>query len=308
MENKNTKLIVVTGACGFLGKYVLECLSKQYSNIIALDKREPSFNLPAEVAFYKSSLENSIDLIPNNIDCKYGFTLVHLAWNMNRGSEYSSQAEHVSKLANLLDHWKDKGLQKVIGMGSAEEYGSLDGIIHEDDSPKGPLSPYGWAKRSAWQLASSWSVRENIPLIWLRPFIIYGVGQKGSMILPSAIHSSTHKEILDFSDGLQFRDFVYVSDVAEAVKLSVDYKFNETFAINLGNKKPIQIRDVLTRVAEHFNSKEYINIGARQRRVGEPNTQLANITRAKDLLNWTPSVTFEEGLKAIFQHISNNDK
>jgi len=199
----------------------------------------------------------------------------------------------------LLDCWKDKGLRKVIAMGSAAEYGVRSGLIHEYDPPMEPLSPYGWAKRSAWMLASSWSRRTSIPLIWLRPFIIYGPGQRGDMMLPYAMAKAKAGEQAEFTDGLQERDFVHVTDVARAIRLAVEASCPGPHAINLGTGCPVKVRDVILAIARQYNAEHLFHLGARPRRPGEPERQVADVSLARELLQWIPKVDWEDGVKTM---------
>jgi len=286
-------LIIVTGACGFLGRHVVRLLAGDGRAVIAVDRVAPVDSLPDGVRFHLSPLEDPKTLLPDDVDDRADIILIHLAWNMARGADFAPQSDQISLLAGLLDYWKDKGVRKVIAMGSAEEYGRRSGKIHEYDPPMEPLSPYGWAKRSAWMMASSWSRRNNIPLIWLRPFIIYGSGQRGDMMLPYAISQAKAGKKAEFTDGLQERDFVHVTDVARAIQLAVSASITGPHALNIGTGNPVKVRDVIMAIARQYKAEHLFHLGARPRRPGEPERQVADIALARELLQWMPLVQWE---------------
>lgn len=288
--------IVLTGASGFVGRHVLPLLAEPGRSVLAVDCVEPAQALPAGIAFHRSDLSDPADLIPPEIDVGAGFTLIHLAWDMRRGGTFAPQLEQTRLLAGLLDYWTERGLGKLVAMGSAEEYGARAGIIHETDPPLMPLSPYGLAKHSAWLLSSAWARRMERAVFWLRPFVVYGAGQRGDMLLPYAIAQARAKRPAEFTDGLQERDVVYVTDVADAITAAAMSELKGAHVLNLGCGRPVAVRDMLMEIAQLLDAVDYFKLGARPRRMGEPDRQVADSGVARDLLGWTPTVDWREGI------------
>src|SRR2546429_167434 len=83
------------------------------------------------------------------------------------------------------------------------------------DVPRGGTRP-GPPEGAARELLRAWALAAGAPALWLRPFVVYGPGQTGSMVLPYAVAQAQAGQPARFSDGEQRRDFVYVDDVAEA--------------------------------------------------------------------------------------------
>lgn len=290
-------LIVVTGARGFLGRQVVPALVADGHRVLAVDRR-PSAQVLDGVQNHVSDLEDPATLIPPDCEPVGEFLLIHLAWDLRqRETSYRVQSEQVTTFAGLLDYWRGKGLSYVIAPGSAQEFGARGGILDENALPEEPLSPYGWAKRAAFEMASSWSRQNGIGLLWLRPFIIYGPGQAGSMLIPYAVRQAREKLRAEFTDGLQVRDFLYVDDVVDAIRLGVKKRIPGQTALNLGSGDPVSARQMLGEIAAHFNSSGCFIFGARPRRNGEPDLQAADSTRAKDMLGWTPRIGWREGIR-----------
>jgi nucleoside-diphosphate-sugar epimerase len=288
--------VIITGACGFIGRHLLPLLSGTELPIIAVDREMARDSLPDNIRFHRSDLSDPANLIPSDLDLSDAFCLIHLAWDMRRGTDFGPQAEQVRLLAGLLDYWTGKGLQRFVGLGSAEEYGRRSGLIHEYDPPIEPLSPYGWAKRSAGMLARSWGERHRLPVVWLRPFIAYGPGQQGDMMLPYAIAKAKTREVATFSDGLQERDFVHVQDLARAIMAAIARPASGVHTINIGTGIPTPIRDVLMEVAKQTGTESLFQIGARPRRPGESERQVADIGIARDVLGWQAEVEWGDGV------------
>ncbi len=288
--------LVVTGAEGFIGRHLLNGLRDYHGVVLAVDRVE---GVAGNGRYHQSDLSDPSDLIPADVDVSAGFTLIHLAWDTHRGRSFAAQAEQARLFGGLLDYWTDKGLRAVIGMGSAEEYGVRGGLIHEYDLPMEPLSPYGAAKRLAGVMARSWALREKRDVVWLRPFIVYGPGQAGDMMLPYAVAQARKREAAKFTDGMQERDFVYVDDVVDAFCRVIDRRVAGVQVLNLGGGQPVRVRDVLIEVARSLDAESLFKLGARPRRPGEPDRQVADIQSARDLLGWSPKIDWREGVKRI---------
>jgi nucleoside-diphosphate-sugar epimerase len=205
----------------------------------------------------------------------------------------------VRLLAGLLDYWESRGLEHVIFMGSAEEFGQHSGKIAGGDPPVLPLSPYGWAKRAARDLLVSWSARTGIPVTIIRPFIMYGPGQGGDMLIPAAVAAARQKTRTAFTDGKQVRDFVFIDDVAEAIALATEKRPEGFCELNLGGGQGMLVANVLMDIARAFEAVNYFDLGARPRRSNEPDEQIADISEAERKLGWRPRVGWEEGLRRI---------
>lgn len=291
--------IVVTGSGGFLGQRVVARLAGDGHQIIAVDRQDYSGPARKGIAFHQADLKDAGRLLPPSVPEGTPFVLVHLAWDMRRNQGFGIQAGQVQQLADLLDYWENRGLQRVIIMGSAEEYGQRAGRLKESDTPQLPLSPYGWAKRAARDLAESWSLRRGMPVAWLRPFIMYGPGQRGDMVVPYALDCARNQRAAHFSDGQQSRDFVHVDDVVEGLRMILDRKADGFKEFNLGRGEEVRVADVITAIARRYGVEELFQLGAIPRRPNEPEIQIADTTRAAKELGWYARMSWREGLKAL---------
>lgn len=291
--------MVVTGSGGFLGRRVVAALAGEGHRVVAVDRVPHTGPGVSGVTYHQADLADPSSLFPSSTLNHGPFVLVHLAWDMRRHLGYAIQAEQVRQCAALLDHWTGRGLERVVAMGSAEEYGDAEGLIREDTQPPSALSPYGWAKRAAHDLVRAWGQRNRIPVVWLRPFIIYGPGQKGDMMIPYAVECARAGKTAQFSDGRQQRDLVFVDDVARAIVSAVRADTSGHQVCNLGGGEPVVVAEVLKAIADHFQAGERFQLGARSRRPGEPEVQVADIQQAREVLGWRPSVPWREGIASV---------
>lgn len=293
-------LIVVTGGQGFLGRHVVARLAREGLRVLAVDRRAATTPPLPGVQNHLSDLVDPGTLIPPDCEPVGQFMLIHLAWDLRlRESSYGVQSQQVTTLAGLLDTWTGRGLHYLMAPGSAQEFGARGGEISDDETPIEPLSPYGWAKRATFEMAESWSRNTGRGLLWLRPFIVYGPGQAGSMLVPYAVRQALARERAEFSEGTQVRDFVYVDDVVEAFARGVRQQPAGAHAVNLGSRDPVRIRDLLSEIGRNFGAESLFHFGAKPRRSGEPDVQVARIERAAELLGWKPEVGWREGVRRL---------
>ena len=291
----NRPRIVVTGAAGFIGRRVVACLAAG-GDVIALDRAPDPGGWPAGVEYRQSDLDREMPGFKGN------WMLVHLAWSLDRGHA-AAQQESLRTFARLLEQ---AGLTGAVGLGSAEEYGELEGRLSEDMAPGLRLSAYGQAKHEACRALRAWARESGRKALWLRPFVVYGPEQGGTMAIPCALHCARERSPADFSEGLQYRDFVHVADVADgiaAAALSLP-EMKTPFAVcNLGRGEPVRLRDVLERIAQKTGTREWFRFGARPMRPGEPQEQYADVASAADRFGWRARIPWENGIDALCEDV-----
>ena len=284
--------IVVTGAAGFIGQRVVARLAAAGATVVGVDRAPKPAGMPAGVEYRCGDLGKETPKRGGD------FILVHLAWNMDRG-DATAQAESGADFGRLLE---SRGWMGVVGLGSAEEYGDREGCLSEEMAPGLKLSAYGQAKSAACHAVELWSREPGRRAIWLRPFLVYGPGQGGSMAIPYALRCAKERCAAEFSEGLQFRDFVHVDDVAEGVAqaaLRLPDAGGAFAACNLGRGEPVRLRDVLERIARQTQSKERFHYGVRPLRAGEPGEQYADVSAAAVVLEWRAKIPWMAGIDGL---------
>lgn len=284
--------IVVTGAAGFIGRRVVDRLARAEVDLIAVDRAADPGDWAHGVEYRRLDLDREMPVVKGN------WQLVHLAWSLDRANP-AAQQESLRIFARLLGQ---AGLTDVVGLGSAEEYGEREGRLREDLAPGPKLSAYGQAKHAAGKALEFWARGADRKAVWLRPFVVYGPGQGGNMAIPYALRCARERTPGDFSEGLQFRDFVHVDDVADGIAAAALglSALKPAFAVcNLGRGEPVRLRDVLERIAHKAGARNLFRFGARPMRPGEPQEQYAETSAAAARFGWRAEISWENGIDEL---------
>lgn len=238
--------VLVTGATGFIGNYVVEELLKYEHKIIATSiehKNQIQFSWIEKVDYIQADL---------NEDKKNWFAffnepdqIIHLAWE---GLPNYKELFHIERnlprnycfLKNIIRN----GLKKVVVIGTCFEYGMQSGALKEDMDTK-PNNPYALAKDCLRKYLEQLKSKINFEFKWVRLFYMYGKGQHPKSIL-SQLDRALEKGETSFnmSGGEQLRDYLPVEKVADyIVKISMQDKIGGI--INCCSGKPISIRKLV---------------------------------------------------------------
>ena len=238
--------VLVTGATGFIGRYVVNELLAHSYDVIATSRDKH------KVARFKWS--SQVEYIPCNLNVAqenfFQFfqqpeLLVHLAWEglPNYNSLFHLEKNLFSNyrfLKNMLGH----GLKQLVVTGTCFEYGMQCGALSEDMETK-PDNPYGLAKDTLRKFIEVLAQKYSFDWKWIRLFYLYGEGQSKNSILEqlkSAIAKG--KTVFPMSGGEQQRDYLPVERATEyIVKISTQTKQQGIF--NCCNGEPISIRSLV---------------------------------------------------------------
>jgi nucleoside-diphosphate-sugar epimerase len=175
----------------------------------------------------------------------------------------------------------------------------------EDSQTITPISPYAASKRSAELTCYTYHYLYGIDVVIYRYFTVYGpCGRPDMSIFKFIKLIDEEKEITVFGDGTQSRDFTYIDDIADGTILGINLSgFN---IINLGNSEPHQLNEVINLIEKNLNKKAKIIYKPFHKT--DLKETYADITKAKNLLNWSPKINIEEGIeRTVRWYIENRD-
>ncbi len=254
--------VLVTGATGFIGSYVVEELLRNGYTTIATSR---STKNKIKHKWIKDTDYVSADLAENRKDW-YTFLgkpdiLIHLAWD---GLPHYKELFHIERnlsgnyffLKNLIEH----GLKKIVVTGTCLEYGLRCGALGEDLEAK-PANPYALAKDSLRKFLEQLQKQIDFDLKWIRLFYMYGKGQSSNSIL-SQLEAALEKgdKVFNMSGGEQLRDYLPVVKVAEyIVKLTTQDKVSGI--INCCSGQPISIRKLVEDYISERNNGIELKLG-----------------------------------------------
>lgn len=209
----NHKRVLVTGACGYIGRHVVQELLKQGCQVIASDIRNDG--LPGEVTYTDYPIfDGSQDIFE-----KLGSpdVLIHLAWRQGFIHNAPAHMADLSSHITFLNHMIDSKIWSVSVMGSMHEVGYWEGPIRAD-TPCNPLSQYGVAKNALRQSMLLYTKDKSVNFHWLRAFYIYGDDKRGSSIFAKLQQAAAEgKETFPFTTGKNLYDFITVEKLAEQI-------------------------------------------------------------------------------------------
>jgi dTDP-6-deoxy-L-talose 4-dehydrogenase (NAD+) len=277
--------ILVTGATGFIGNYVVEELLKYNHKIIATSiehSQQIYFNWIKKVDYIQADL---------NEDKKDWFAffsepdqIIHLAWEgLPNYKELFHIERNLSRNYCFLKNIIGNGLKKVVVIGTCFEYGMQSGALKEDMDTK-PNNPYALAKDCLRKYLEQLQRKIDFDFKWIRLFYMYGKGQSPNAIL-SQLDKALENAETDFnmSGGEQLRDYLPVEKVAEyIVKIAMQ---NKVYGIiNCCSGAPISIRKL---VEDHLKKKQksiHLNLGHYPYPDYEPMAFWGDTTRLQTIL------------------------
>lgn len=282
--------VLVTGAAGFLGRLLLQRL------------REPSG--PPTVGIHRRDTDLAdANQVQACFERYRPRRVVHLAASLARGCDRTARLaqwrDTFTAGRNVIEAAVDHGVEHLIMAGSVDELGDREGILGPE-LPPAPLTDYGLCKSLLLETAGFHARRSPVRVHWFRPFTVYGPGQTGPMLVPSAFAAAAAGRPQDFTDGSQERDFIYIDDLMGwilAALAAPPVVTGDLTIHHVGTGTPTPVRTVLERIAALFPGAQF-RLGALPRRPGEPQCQVAAAPGAAGPVPWRPQVGLEEGLAA----------
>ena len=167
----------------------------------------------------------------------------------------------------------------------------LSGEIKLNYETKIILPPGNW-------YVSAITKTHQFPVILLRLFLVYGIGQKNNRFIPQVIEGCTKKKSFPVSSGNQIRDFCYIDDVVKAIISSLRNKKSFGEVINIASGNPVKIKCVINSIIKKVGFGK-ADFGKIKYRDFENMKLYADVTKAKKLLKWKPTIALDEGLDLI---------
>jgi UDP-glucose 4-epimerase len=297
--------ILVTGGAGFIGSNVVDEYIKEKHRVIILDnlfsgKKE---NINPAAKFYKIDIRDKKIL---NILKKEKIEIInHHAAQISvpdsvKDPLFDAKVNILGTL-NLLQCAKEVKIKKIIFISSGGTvYGSNAKLPASEDMPITADNPYGISKVTGEHYVRFFSNQYNIKFVILRYSNVYGPRQipHGEAGVVSIFINKILKDErpVIFGKGKCIRDYVYVGDVARANVLALTKATNEAINIGTGIKTDVnKLYEIICKIT-NFNKKAIMG----PYREGDIPANFLNIKKAKKVLNWSPEVDLEEGIKRTY--------
>jgi len=331
-------MLLVTGGAGFIGSnFVLSTLAATGEPIVTLDKLTYAGNL-ANLATLRNDARHSFvrgdvcdrALVARLLAAHRPRAIVHFAAESHVDRSIHGPAEFVqtnvvgtfSLLEEARAYWsqlaeKEQRGFRFLQVSTDEVYGSLgpDDPAFTETTPYAPNSPYAASKAAADHLVRAYHHTYGLPTLTTNCSNNYGPFQFPEKLIPLMIHNALEAKPLPvYGDGRNVRDWLYVGDHCEAVRLVLDRgEVGETY--NVGGEREEKNIDVvrtlcalLDRIQPRPNASYAELITFVQDRPGHDRRYAMNIAKIGETLGWRPKETFASGLeKTVRWYLGNHD-
>ncbi len=312
LEKLTGKRILITGANGFVGNHLLHHLTNAGIFITAIDRQLPQ-KLKREGNVHWISIDaTKVEEIETVIRTSKPNIVINLAAILggDRSIEFTQQAVNINfiGLHNLLASLgkNDFGLERIVTIGTGEEYGNSEVLPITEDQSTNPVSPYSASKAIATQFARLYNRLFGLPVVILRPFIVYGPGQSPTMMIPELITSLLKGMDFKMTEGKQTRDFIFVNDVVDGIIAAAVKKGIDGEVFNICSSEERSIREVAELILDIMASKNRLLFGAKAYRENEVWRLFGSYEKARRLLNWSPKTNIKDGLRKTINWYRDN--
>lgn len=307
--------ILVTGGNGFIGSHMVDLLvEKGYQNITSIDNLSGSnygsnINQNAKCNYVFGDVSNAVFL--DKIFDKYKFKYVfHIAANGN--VPYSNEFPEVDFNSNALGTFNVWNLalkhksEKLIFASTAAVYGVPESVPVKETNHLNPISNYGLTKLYGEKLAIAYYKTYGLKSNVIRIFNTYGPRQPRYVLYDFIKKLSANKNFLEvLGDGEQVRDYAYVSDTVNAFYSVMNNPEINGEIFNISGGNPINIKYLIKQISEILEINPKISYTGKSW-PGDIKILNGDICKLKQVINFEPKYSIEEGLKISVQWFKDN--
>jgi len=300
------KRVLVTGANGFIGSHLVKKLVDQETKVFALVSPRSSLDriqyLESKISIVKCDLLDppSLSAITSKIYPQIIFHLASYGVYLNQSDMLRMSHVNVFGLTNLLTALETVNFECFVNTGTAIEYGFKKLPMKETDVLE-PNNFYGATKAAATLLLQAYAIRHNRKIITLRPFYVYGPGEKETRLIPTMIQAALQKVELKLTSLTETRDFVFIEDLLNAYLLAASDQNKNCHIINIGTSIETTFKQVIGIIEDLTSEKINITQGTYAQRPWSSNCWAADASLAMQILNWSPIHTLREGISSVLQ-------
>lgn len=298
--------VLVTGGCGFIGSHLARTLLARGDRVRVLDSLVSGdrTNLGADlsrVELFAGDL-NDLPVLTRAVkDVDLVFHQAALA-SVPRSIEdpLATHAACTTGTLNLLHTARQAGVKRVVYAASSSAYGNQPTPLKSEQDLPSPLSPYAAAKLAAEHYCHAFFHSYGLETVCLRYFNVFGPRQDPNGPYAAVVPLFARKLLAGeaptiYGDGLQTRDFTYIDNVVQANLLAASVPAAAGLAFNVGSGQATSLLDMLAQLQQILGTN--LPPIFAPARTGDVRDSLADISRAREVLGYRPSVDLSEGLR-----------
>lgn len=314
---------VITGGAGFIGSNLIRKLYEVVDNlqVTCIDNFDSFYSSEIKelnISTFKDNVgfrllrtdlsaitgQQLKDLIPGEVNAT-----IHIAAKAGVRPSIENplayQQANVIGLQNMLDFTRLKDVRQFIFASSSSVYGINDHFPWKENEQLMPVSPYAGTKLAGEMMGHVYSRLFGIRFIALRFFTVYGPAQRPDLAIHRFVKAILQgKPISMFGDGNTSRDYTFVDDTVQGIIGALKYDKSLFEVFNIGNNYSITLRELISSVEKVVGKKAIIEQLPEQ--PGDVPKTFADISKAKELLGYSPTTTLHEGLIKFYDWFRAN--
>ena len=303
--------VLVTGGAGFIGSHIATALVGQGNQVVVLDnlstgRKENLEHIESHISFVQGDLLDraALEEALGNVEVVYHQAAL-ASVPRSVSAPMDTHAACVTGTLNLLDQARAAGVRRLIYAGSSSAYGNQPfQSKREQDLPR-PLSPYAAAKLAGEYYLQAFSATYGLETVTIRYFNVFGPRQdpnsEYSAVIPKFVTAMLRGERPTiYGDGKQSRDFTYIDNVVSGNLAAASARNAVGRVINVACGEQIN----LLQLVDSINRVLRTNVQPifAERRPGDVKSSLADISLAQEILDYSPQVSFDEGLRRSIKY------
>lgn len=290
--------IGITGASGFVGRYLIDKLLHQSYSLVAFS-REKNPNLPQEVKIINGDLGTGRGLASflKNTDI-----LVHLAGQVLPGTTTMEEG-NVKTTRNLILKAEKYPIRKIIFSSTVVVYGSSRSKVFKESDLCHPDTDYGLSKLHAEKVIQDWGEKTGNTYTIFRFFSLYGPGNNKGAVYSLLRDFIGKGSVSIFGDGLQKRDLVCVEDAAKVLSMAIVKNINGVY--NVGTGKNHSILDIVSLIEKISGKKCKIDFRKKDKNIVDE--VIYSVDKLRINLGWLPETDLESGIESCYGYLLKNE-
>jgi UDP-glucose 4-epimerase len=308
--------VAIIGGGGFIGSNLTNFLAEKNYNVKVIGRKINLKKFTAsKITFFEIDVNNTKDVVEITMDCETVIWLVSSGVpSVHRESLVDDYMTDIQPLVKFLENPKYRPhLKKFVFLSSGGTiYGDpADQIPIKENHEKAPISIYGLSKMISERYIEFLTMGSGFQSFILRPSNVYGVYQ--NLKKPQGIIGFAFKSILDrsyidlYSDGNVVRDFLYVSDLCEAIFLCIssNLKKAKTSIYNVGSQEGTTIKEIINKI--NRIAEQEVLTSVKSPRSFDCNYNVLNNLKIRKDLGWKPNVILDNGLARVWEWIKSQE-
>lgn len=305
------KNVLITGCAGFIGSTLAELLLSEGFRVTGIDNFDHFYSRQAKKSnlqnvidnelfnFYELNICDGLNPIREKID-----VVIHLAAKVGVRPSIADPSGYIENnitgTAQVLEYINRRRIKKLIFASSSSVYGNNRKTpFAESDIVDNPISPYAFTKKACELLTHTYHHLYQLDVINLRLFTVYGPRQRPDLAIHKFVRSVLNDEPIEiYGDGSMARDYTYISDTVRGFSKALNFILennNIYLTLNLGNSSPVALSDLVKIIYKKLNREP--ELVYKPMKAGDVDITYADITRARDLINYHPEVSLEKGIE-----------